>query len=206
MTSQDEILKNPSLLSTIPNLNGNNAGECFPVLEETAVLGQWSKPQLIAIGELKLEGRARWKAKGHETSLLGFRAWPIKISMAVMANGMSEELREKMSLSQFTAGLKPTARAQILIGNPAEFQEEVEVAYRIEKAQNMLTPNINVESSLTGSETNIERLIKSSTENYTKTIDWLSKLLEKINGRLVRLENEKESKKLRVEILNRRLL
>ncbi|GBO20584.1 hypothetical protein AVEN_56736-1, partial [Araneus ventricosus] len=67
----------------------------------------------------------------------------------VGASGMSEELREKMLLSEFTAGLKPTVRAQILIENPSKFQEAVEAADRIEKAQNMLTPNINVVSSLT---------------------------------------------------------
>ncbi|GBM45049.1 hypothetical protein AVEN_98893-1 [Araneus ventricosus] len=79
MTSQDEILKTPSLLSTIPNLNGNNAGEFFRVLEETAVLGQWSKPQLIAIGKLKLESRARCY---YDASLAGqdldYKTWKEK--------------------------------------------------------------------------------------------------------------------------------
>ncbi|GBM99785.1 Retrovirus-related Pol polyprotein from transposon 17.6 [Araneus ventricosus] len=197
MTSQDEILKNPSLLSTISNLNGNNAGEFFRVLEETAVLGQWSKPQLIAIGKLKLEGRARcfyyaslagqeldyktWKEKflkqfeDGQSFSTNFSRFSSAFQMEservrdfasrieglahksfngsdVGASGMSEELREKMLLSQFTAGLKPTVRAQILIENPGKFQEAVEVADRIEKAQNMLTPNINVVSSLTGKE------------------------------------------------------
>ncbi|GBM81531.1 hypothetical protein AVEN_29648-1 [Araneus ventricosus] len=99
-----------------------------------------------------------------------------------------------MLLSQFTAGLKPTVRAQILIENPGKFQEAVEVADRIEKAQNMLTPNINVVSSLTGNETNFEKLMKVNTETYTKTIDLFSKQLEKMNERLDRLENEKERK------------
>ncbi|GBM50246.1 hypothetical protein AVEN_134808-1 [Araneus ventricosus] len=239
MTSQDEILKHPSLLLTIPNLNGNNAGEFFRVLEETAVLGQWSKPQLIAIGKLKLEGRARYF---YDVSLAGqkldYKTWKEKFikqfedgqSFAtnfsrfssafqmeservrdfasrieglahksfngsdVGASGMSEELREKILLSQFTVGLKPTVRTQILIENPGKFQEAVEVADRIEKAQNMLTPNINVVSSLTGSETNFETLMKANTETYTKTIDLLSKYLEKMNERLDRLENEKERK------------
>ncbi|GBN50033.1 hypothetical protein AVEN_272624-1 [Araneus ventricosus] len=112
----------------------------------------------------------------------------------VGASGMSEELRESMLLSQFTSGLKPTVRAQILIENPGKFQEAVEVADRIEKAQNMLTPNINVVSSLTGSEKNFEKLMKANTETYTKTTDLLSKQLEKMNERLDRLENEKERK------------
>ncbi|GBO28037.1 hypothetical protein AVEN_141251-1 [Araneus ventricosus] len=99
-----------------------------------------------------------------------------------------------MLLSQFTAGLKPTVRAQILIENPGQFQEAVEVADRIEKAQTMLTPNINVVSSLTGSETNFEKLMKANTETYAKTIDLLSKQLEKMNERLDRLENENERK------------
>ncbi|GBM90459.1 hypothetical protein AVEN_75837-1 [Araneus ventricosus] len=97
----------------------------------------------------------------------------------VGAIGMSEELREKILLSQFTVGLKPTVTAQILIENPGKFQEAVEVADGIEKAKNMLTPNINVVSSFTGSETNFETLIQSNTETYTKTIDLLSKQLEK---------------------------
>ncbi|GBN10180.1 hypothetical protein AVEN_159996-1 [Araneus ventricosus] len=105
-------IKNPSLLSTIPNLNGNNAGEFFRVLEETAILGQWSKPQLIAIGKLKLEGRARCfydaclmeseRVRDFASRIEGLAHKSFNGS-DVGASGMSEELREKMLLFQFTA-------------------------------------------------------------------------------------------------------
>ncbi|GBM88598.1 hypothetical protein AVEN_197643-1 [Araneus ventricosus] len=57
MADEGEALRNPSLLSSIKNLNGPNAPEFFRTLEETAPLGLWSKDQLVII--TKLEGGAR---------------------------------------------------------------------------------------------------------------------------------------------------
>ncbi|GBN83513.1 hypothetical protein AVEN_266034-1 [Araneus ventricosus] len=53
---------------------------------------------------------------------------------------MSKQLKDKMILSQFLAGLKPNLKAQ-MIENPKDFAAAVELGDRIEMAQAMLTPN-----------------------------------------------------------------
>ncbi|GIY46769.1 uncharacterized protein CDAR_494161 [Caerostris darwini] len=77
MADEDKILSNPCLLSSIRSFNDENAEEFFTVLENTALLGNWSEIQLSAITTLKLEGRAR---RFFEASLKGknLRYQPLK--------------------------------------------------------------------------------------------------------------------------------
>ncbi|GBO37458.1 hypothetical protein AVEN_67481-1 [Araneus ventricosus] len=63
---------------------------------------------------------------------------------AVGKDEMSTKLREKMVLSQFMAGLQPRIRAQMIVENPESFSAAMELGERIETAQSMLTPNVNV--------------------------------------------------------------
>ncbi|GBM76245.1 hypothetical protein AVEN_105425-1 [Araneus ventricosus] len=52
-------LHNTSMLQMIPSLTDKNSDEFFRTLEWVGSLGNWSKPQMLVIAKLKLEGRVR---------------------------------------------------------------------------------------------------------------------------------------------------
>lgn len=54
-----DALKNPSLMTMIEPFNGSKVSEFFRTLEEIAILGQWTKPQILSILKLKIVGTAR---------------------------------------------------------------------------------------------------------------------------------------------------
>ncbi|GBM79029.1 hypothetical protein AVEN_23068-1 [Araneus ventricosus] len=54
-----DVLHNTSMLQMIPSLTDRNIAEFFSTLEWVISLGNWSKPQMLVIAKLKLEGRVR---------------------------------------------------------------------------------------------------------------------------------------------------
>ncbi|GBM07280.1 hypothetical protein AVEN_149426-1 [Araneus ventricosus] len=235
MADEGEALRNPSLLSSIKNLNGPNAPEFFRTLEETAPLGLWSKDQLIIITKLKLEGRAR---SFFEASLAGqvldydslkekflnqfqkrdnfascFTQFLTAVQLpservrdfasrieglaqnsfgdkTVEKGEMSKQLKDKMILSQFLAGLRPNLKAQMLIENPKDFAAAVELGDRIEMAQAMLTPNINVLDSRVENPHKVIEAVQTSGETVAKTLELVCKQLERLNDRMDRIEKK----------------
>ncbi|GBN40369.1 hypothetical protein AVEN_205892-1 [Araneus ventricosus] len=57
---------------------------------------------------------------------------------------ISDSFKEKLLLSQFISGLRQKIKAPVMIENPSTFSEAVEFATRVEKSQELLTPNVNV--------------------------------------------------------------
>ncbi|GIY52629.1 hypothetical protein CDAR_584321 [Caerostris darwini] len=63
---------------------------------------------------------------------------------SVDTGDISQKFGAKMILSQFLAGLQPRIKAQVVIINPETFEGAVELGERIEIAQVMLVPTVNV--------------------------------------------------------------
>ncbi|GIY68654.1 hypothetical protein CDAR_370521 [Caerostris darwini] len=238
MADEDKTLSNPCLLSSIRSFNGENAEEFFTVLENTALLGNWSEIQLAVITTLKLEGRAR---RFFEASLkgknLGYQ--PLKARLiaqfskpvnfasnftqfattvqlpfesvkdfasrlegvahktfgesSVESGDMSQKFRAKIMLSQFLAGLQSRIKAQMVIINPETFEGAVELGERIEIAQEMLVPNVNVLESGNRVHDKVLEAVQASGDTLAKTLNLVNRQLEHLNSRMDKIEAETKS-------------
>ncbi|GBM75098.1 hypothetical protein AVEN_197455-1 [Araneus ventricosus] len=101
---------------------------------------------------------------------------------------MSKQLKDKMVLSQFLAGLQPNLKAQMLIEDPKDFVTAVELGDRTELAQAMLTPNINVLDSRVENPLKVIEAVQTSRETITKILELVCKQLERLNDRMDKIQ------------------
>ncbi|GIY08896.1 CCHC-type domain-containing protein [Caerostris extrusa] len=100
---------------------------------------------------------------------------------------MSQKFREKMILSQFLVGLQPRIKAQMMIKNPETSEGAVELRERIEIAQEMLVPTVNVlESGNRVPDKELESM-QASGETLAKTLDLVNMQLELLNSLMEKL-------------------
>ncbi|GBN22465.1 hypothetical protein AVEN_217533-1 [Araneus ventricosus] len=118
---------------------------------------------------------------------------------AVGKDEMSTKLREKMVLSQFMAGLQPRIKAQMIVENPESFSAAMELGERIETAQSMLTPNVNVLNVKESHSEKVLEAVRASGETVEKTLDLLCRQLDSLNSRLDKIEREKREQPPRFE-------
>ncbi|GBO01120.1 hypothetical protein AVEN_256193-1 [Araneus ventricosus] len=78
----------------------------------------------------------------------------------------------------------------MLIENPKDFAAAVELGDRIEMAQAMLTPNINVLDSRVENPHKVIEAVQTSGETVAKTLELVCKQLERLNDRMDRIEKK----------------
>ncbi|GBM68183.1 hypothetical protein AVEN_5153-1 [Araneus ventricosus] len=62
-------------------------------------------------------------------------------------NEVLSKFRTKILLSKFMSGLKPNLKPPLVVQNPTQIRDAVEVAIRVEKFLNLLTSNVNALTS-----------------------------------------------------------
>ncbi|GIX96594.1 retrotrans_gag domain-containing protein [Caerostris extrusa] len=112
---------------------------------------------------------------------------------SVESGDMSQNFRAKMILSQFLAGLQPMIKAQIVIINPETFEGAVELRERIEIAQEMLVPNVNVLESGNRVHDQVLDAVQASGDTLAKTLNLVNRQLEHLNSRMDKIEAETKS-------------
>ncbi|GIY75180.1 CCHC-type domain-containing protein [Caerostris darwini] len=96
-------------------------------------------------------------------------------------------------LSQFLAGLQSRIKAQMVIINPETFEGAVELGERIEIAQEMLVPNVNVLESGNRVHDKVLEAVQASGDTLAKTLNLVNRQLEHLNSRMDKIEAETKS-------------
>ncbi|GBO25187.1 hypothetical protein AVEN_176571-1 [Araneus ventricosus] len=82
-------------------------------------------------------------------------------------NEVLSKFRTKILLSKFMSGLKPSLKAPLVVQNPTQFKEAVEVAIRVEKSLNLQNPNVNALAS-NPQDTEVEKLKQQQNDCMSK--------------------------------------
>ncbi|GBM77349.1 hypothetical protein AVEN_52719-1 [Araneus ventricosus] len=233
-----DVLHNTSMLQMIPSLTDRNTAEFFSTLEWVGSLGNWSKPQMLVIAKLKLEGRVRqffeallatvsdinydkFKeaianhfreeksfsfdfakfSSAHQMEQELVKDFSVRIEGLAhrclnnhLENGenISDSFRARLLLSQFVSGLKQSIKAQVVVANPSDFKTAVEIADRIQTSQSILTPNINSVSD-SAHINDFAKLLKSTTETFTKSLELVTQQLQALNTRVDKIQKSRQS-------------
>ncbi|GBL81688.1 Retrovirus-related Pol polyprotein from transposon 17.6 [Araneus ventricosus] len=107
---------------------------------------------------------------------------------------ISDSFKEKLLLSQFISGLRQKIKAPVMIENPSTFSEAVEFATRVEKSQELLTPNVNVVEGY-AQNNDFEKMLKTTTETYAKSLELVTQQLQALTSRLDILQNGTEQQR-----------
>ncbi|GBO02720.1 Retrovirus-related Pol polyprotein from transposon 297 [Araneus ventricosus] len=81
-----------------------------------------------------------------------------------------------------------------MIENPSTFSEAVEFATRVEKSQELLTPNVNVMEGY-AQNNDFEKILKTTTETYAKSLELVTQQLQALTSRLDILQNGTEQQR-----------
>ncbi|GBO39688.1 hypothetical protein AVEN_180864-1 [Araneus ventricosus] len=233
-----DVLHNTSMLQMIPSLTDRNTAEFFSTLEWVGSLGNWSKPQMLVIVKLKLEGRVRqffeaslatvsdinydkFKeaivnhfreeksfsfdfakfSSAHQMEQESEKDFSVRIEGLAhrclnnhLENGenISDSFRARLPLSQFVSGLKQSIKAQVVVANPSDFKTAVEIADRIQTSQSILIPNINSVSD-SAHINDFAKLLKSTTETFTKSLELVTQQLQALNTRVDEVQKSRQS-------------
>lgn len=97
--------------------------------------------------------------------------------------------KEQVLFSQFTTGLLPNIRSQVMLLNPTTFKAAIEIAIRAELSLEIVNPNINAIRQAQSSQINMP---SNNVDPYFKSIDLLTKQLQSLEVKIAKLtENDK---------------
>ncbi|GBO25293.1 hypothetical protein AVEN_148578-1 [Araneus ventricosus] len=105
---------------------------------------------------------------------------------------ISDSFRARLLLSQFVSGLKQSIKAQVVVANPSDFKTAVEIAERIQTSQSILTPNKNSVSD-SAHINDFAKLLKSTTETFTKSLELVTQQLQALNTRVDEVQKSRQS-------------
>ncbi|GBM73487.1 hypothetical protein AVEN_6809-1 [Araneus ventricosus] len=101
---------------------------------------------------------------------------------------VSEKFKNRLLLSQFVAGLRKNIKSQVMIMNPTTFPEAIQLAERIEKTLEIMTPNVNVAAINHQDPSDLAQVIKTTTECYAKSLELVTQQLQALNARLDKVQ------------------
>lgn len=136
------------------------------------------------------------------------------LSGLIASGQVKAEFKQSLLLSQFVTGLRPQIKQQLLISNPKSLEDATLLASRVEEALKITAPPVNamvapvqfnpfvdIQSANSASAERqnlgeLTKLIKETTETFTKTVLSLTEKLEVLTVRVDSMSNANNQRAL----------
>ncbi|GBM52370.1 hypothetical protein AVEN_160095-1 [Araneus ventricosus] len=187
------VLSNASMMQMVPNLPGKNVIDFFRTLEFTGKLSGWNDEQFI-ITNIKLEGNARkYFLSSLQSPDINYKKLKeYMLSHFTDSQSFSTDFAKFSSAKQYD--MEQKIKAPVVIENPSTFSEAVEFATRVQKSQELSTPNVNVVEGY-AQNNDFQKILKTTTETYAKSLELITQQLQALTSRLDYLQSGTDKKR-----------